>query len=630
MRLIERACAVVCAFVLAFSTVAVNALDPFYTGTPPEPSDSFAGSKYYEQLCAVGLTGDMAYDIIRVALSQVGYRSGNSYDELHGENKDGTRGYNEYSYWWDGVANRAWCAAFITYCARQAQIPNTVLKGTLAANATAFNLTLIPKASADPKIGDLIFFDWDLDGSSDHVGLVAKADASNVLVVHGNYAEYATVTRFSRTQVDVLGYARPAYTSAYFAGEPVSLMPAFNTRYLYQDGIYFRQLLDVSLCGNGALDIVAVAESQIGYCASENGYGINGEGEASPENTVTEYGSWYGTLPYEGDWGTAFMLWCARQAGVGKEIIYGYAVPNPNRLELELVKRVDAADAGMPKIGDIAFFSWDNTEYTWDNCGIVSAADGESVTVIIGCIESGTVEEQTYSLDEGQLVGFASPAYGQTAPNTVYFDANGGECDTYSRYEYEGVPYGTLPEASREGYVFAGWYSGGGKITEATVFAGGNITLTAKWELPKFTVSFGAVGDLGDLGAFAPLEVEKGSTVGTLPMPEKAGYSFVGWFASDNASKPFDVSTPITEDITLYARFKVLCGNVNGDGAVNMTDAVILIRYMAGWSGYEELAHLDAADPDGDGKPATMSDLTVLVRHLAGWSGYEDLPLGRE
>ena len=621
----KRLIAVICVLALSCPALAVFALDPFYTGTPPAPSDAFASSKYYGQLTDVELTGDMAYDIIKVALSQVGYHAGDSESELHGENKDGTRDYNEYSYWWDGVANRSWCAAFITYCARQANIPRTVLKGTLAANATAFELSMTPKASADPRIGDLIFFDWDVDGSSDHVGLVAKVSDDDVLVVHGNYAGYATVSIFSRVQIDVLGYARPAYTSAYWAGEPISLMLSESCRYIYEDGIYFRRLLDVSLSGNGALDIVAVAGSQLGYCASEDIYGSNGEGEASSSNSFTEYGRWYGSLPYAGDWCSAFMLWCARQAGIGSDIIAGTAIPKPALLGLELVAREDAAASGMPKVGDIAFFNWDHTlEYTWDNCGIVSSADGESFTVIIGCIESGRVEEQTYSLDESQLTGFASPAYGQTAPNTVYFNANGGECDTASRYEYEGAEYGALPEASRSGYVFAGWYYGENRITADTVFEGGNITLTARWELPKFEVSFDTAGNADPI---APITVTKGNTVGALPVLTKQGYSFEGWYTAADGGEKFDAATPINGSITLYARFKVLCGNVDGDGAINAIDAVTLIRYIAGWSGYAELVYLEATDIDGDGVPATVGDLTVLMRHLAGWSGYEKLPL---
>lgn len=624
MRTVNKILAVILLLALICSPLTVSALEPFYTGTPSEPSEAYRGSKYYDNLAAVELTGDMAYDIIKVALSQVGYHAGNSEAQLDGENKEGYADYNEYSYWWDGVANRSWCAAFITYCARQAQIPNTVLKGTLAANATAFDLPMTPKASADPRIGDLIFFDWDLDGSSDHVGLVAKVSEDTVLVVHGNYKSFATVTRFSRSQIDVLGYARPAYTSAYWMGEPISLMLSENCRYIYEDGVYFRNLLDVSLTGNGALDIVAVAHSQVGYCASADEYGSHGEGEADPAYTFTEYGRWYGTLPYAGDWGTAFVLWCARQAGVGSDVIYGNAIPNPSKLLLDLVKTEDAAASGMPKIGDIAFFCWDFTDYTWDNCAVVKAADAESVTVIIGCIESGMVEEQTFSLSDSQLVGFASPAYGETAPNTVYFDANGGECDVESRYQYEGASYGALPEASRDGYVFAGWYNGGRVITEETEFEGGNITLTAKWELPKFTVTFDT---LGKADAPASLKIEKGGTVGTIPVLTKAGYTFEGWFTSAEGGERFDVSAPINADVTLYARFKVLCGNVNGDGVVNMTDAVILIRYMAGWSGYAELVDLSATDLDGNGIPATMVDLTVLMRHLAGWNGYEKLPL---
>ena len=238
--------------------VMVSALDPYYVGTPAEPSAAYRNSKYYDALCAVELTGDMAYDIVNVALSQVGYREGNSLSELHGENKSGALDYNEYSYWWDGVANRGWCAAFVTWCARQAGIFTDVLKGTLAANPVAFDLTLVPKAQHEPRLGDLIFFDWDYDGSSDHVGLVITATNSDVLVVHGNYAEFVTVTTFKRVSNDVLGYGRPDYASSGYVGLPINFFPAFNTHYIYQDGEYFRNLLQVELTGRGAEDIVSI------------------------------------------------------------------------------------------------------------------------------------------------------------------------------------------------------------------------------------------------------------------------------------------------------------------------------------------------------------------------------------
>lgn len=604
-------------------SLPVSALDPFYVGTPAEPSEAYRQSKYYDALVDVQLTGDMAYDIIKVALSQVGYREGNSYGDLHGGNKTGSYDYNEYSYWWDGVANRGWCAAFITWCARQAGIPNYVLKGTLAANPVAFDLTLMPKAQADPKIGDLIFFDWDLDGSSDHVGLVAKVSADKVLVVHGNYAEFCTVTSFSRSQVDLLGYARPAYTSAYFAGELVEFFPTVNCGYLYEDGEYFRELLEVELTGSAPFDIGLVARSQVGYRAGHSSLEYNGTPDSSDIGAYTEYGRWYGTLPYAGDWGTAFMLWCARQAGISSEVIYGSAVPNPNNLKLEFLERDAAYGEGHPKLGDIVFFSWPFTDYNWDNCAIVTDADGSTVTVVIGNIEEGIVEEITYSLYDASIKGYGVPAYAQPAPNKLYFDPADGICAVESVYAYSGDAYGELPEAVRDGYVFAGWYNGEALVTPFDTFEGGNITLTAKWQLPKYTVTFDT---LGKCPAPDSVTLEKGSVPGAFPELSLGGHSFEGWFTEAEGGVAADPAAPVNGDAVYYARFTPLCGNVNGDESINILDAAVLTRYLAGWSGYEELVDLTAADTDGNGT-VDVRDVAIIERHLAGWGGYENMPI---
>ena len=70
--------------------------------------------------------------------------------------------------------------------------------------------------------------------------------------------------------------------------------------------------------------------------------------------------------------------------------------------------------------------------------------------------------------------------------------------------------------------------------------------------------------------------------------------------------------------------FSFLFGDVNRDGSVNMLDATIFARWLAGWS---NIAVFDeyAADLDQDGI-VTPLDLTILQRHLAGWTGYESLP----
>ena len=71
-------------------------------------------------------------------------------------------------------------------------------------------------------------------------------------------------------------------------------------------------------------------------------------------------------------------------------------------------------------------------------------------------------------------------------------------------------------------------------------------------------------------------------------------------------------------------RVTVTVGDVNGDGAVNLRDAVILDRYIAGWDGYAgRIDDMDAADLDRDGAVG-HTDALILDRYVAGWKTYGD------
>ncbi len=80
--------------------------------------------------------------------------------------------------------------------------------------------------------------------------------------------------------------------------------------------------------------------------------------------------------------------------------------------------------------------------------------------------------------------------------------------------------------------------------------------------------------------------------------------------------------------LLFYARVsRVLFGDVNGDGNVNVKDNMFLARYLAGWEGYDETTiYMNNADLDGDGK-VNVKDNMILARHLATWDGYKTLPL---
>ena len=79
------------------------------------------------------------------------------------------------------------------------------------------------------------------------------------------------------------------------------------------------------------------------------------------------------------------------------------------------------------------------------------------------------------------------------SPTTVTFDAttNGGTMPSgwTSPDYYEGQPYGTLPEPTKAGEVFLGWFtSGGTRVTESSTVTTG--TLTARYAAVTYDTSF--------------------------------------------------------------------------------------------------------------------------------------------
>lgn len=76
----------------------------------------------------------------------------------------------------------------------------------------------------------------------------------------------------------------------------------------------------------------------------------------------------------------------------------------------------------------------------------------------------------------------------------VSFDANGGETATTSKQLAFMDSYGALPEATRMGYVFSGWYTqaeGGTRVLSETVLTTAqNHTLYAHWYLPVNDANF--------------------------------------------------------------------------------------------------------------------------------------------
>ena len=81
---------------------------------------------------------------------------------------------------------------------------------------------------------------------------------------------------------------------------------------------------------------------------------------------------------------------------------------------------------------------------------------------------------------------------------------------------------------------------------------------------PTYTVTFDSDGGSAVTGQ----TIEKGKTATKPENPEKAGHTFVGWY---NGDTEFDFDTPITGNITLTAKWKIITYNITYEGLEGAT-----------------------------------------------------------
>ena len=137
---------------------------------------------------------------------------------------------------------------------------------------------------------------------------------------------------------------------------------------------------------------------------------------------------------------------------------------------------------------------------------------------------------------------------------TLTFDMNGGE-GSIAPIHIQGSSTCTIPSTvpTRTGYDFKGWARSKTATTAdyaaGDIYPGGTATLYAVWKIKTFTVSFDSDG----AGSYASVTVAYGNTIGNLPVPEKSGLFFKGWFTSNGTKVTAD--TVVKENLALTARW---------------------------------------------------------------------------
>ena len=113
-------------------------------------------------------------------------------------------------YWsWYGFNSRVeWCACFVSWCYGQMGLSEPRFAACQSQGIPWFQShgQWGGRDYANIAPGDAIFFDWDLDGSADHVGIVVGADGSRVYTVEGNSGDACKIKSYSLTYECIKGY----------------------------------------------------------------------------------------------------------------------------------------------------------------------------------------------------------------------------------------------------------------------------------------------------------------------------------------------------------------------------------------------------------------------------------------
>ena len=276
----------------------------------------------------------------------------------------------------------------------------------------------------------------------------------------------------------------------------------------YTKSVYFYRLCGTSLTGRMREDVMYIAKSQLGYHEG-NSEADYGGGNTRGNGDYSEYGRY---LSSSGNpWCSEFGSWCVRMSGLPKQILNSSRGANAATLTDDTPSQYYrwqelnfAGGSYMPQQGDILLWVWDMKSHEYD----------ESL---------GHTSILRRAVDNGSTI-------------TLYtIDGNNGGCvseDTYVVRKSDGV---LAKGKGRLYYLVAPDYENA--------------------SIDRHQVSFVPCGGMVE---YHQKLVSTGGVYGPMPVPEKAGKKFVGWYTKPDGGKRVNIYTPVrkTNDESLYAHYE--------------------------------------------------------------------------
>ena len=165
--------------------------------------DSYGDTQYVSHVLRYypygrAFTGGGNQAIVEVALTQLGNEGG-------------------HPYWsWYGFEGRVeWCACFVSWCANECGYIDTGVipkfAGCVLGSQWFKDRGQWQDGSFEPSAGHIIFFDWEGDGETDHVGIVECVENGTVYTVEGNSGDTCRQNSYAIGSSVIYGYGIPAY-----------------------------------------------------------------------------------------------------------------------------------------------------------------------------------------------------------------------------------------------------------------------------------------------------------------------------------------------------------------------------------------------------------------------------------
>ena len=122
----------------------------------------------------------------------------------------GNEGGQKFWSWWGFTQREEWCACFVSWCAEQAGLLQTGAVPRFSYCPDGVDWFQAQgkwqAAGSIPTAGSIIFFDWDHDGVSDHVGIVESCDGTTVYTVEGNSGDAVKENSYTVHSASIMGY----------------------------------------------------------------------------------------------------------------------------------------------------------------------------------------------------------------------------------------------------------------------------------------------------------------------------------------------------------------------------------------------------------------------------------------